>query len=92
MLRASGMIVLLWAEPDEILRRCGDRSSRPLLAAQEDPRRAIEEMLRRREAAYRAAADAVVETTGLNRDEAADQVLEVYRAWVDAASVPEGRA
>jgi shikimate kinase len=77
-LRRTGFIVLLWADPEEILMRCGSRASRPLLAGAEDPAQRIGDLLVRREPYYRAAANAVVETTGLTREESAERVLEVY--------------
>jgi shikimate kinase len=77
-LRRTGVIVLLWADPQEILARCGTRASRPLLADAADPASRICDLLAAREPYYRAAANAVVETTGLTRDESAERVLEVY--------------
>jgi len=78
-LRRTGVIILLHATPDEILARVGNRQSRPLLADAEDPRVRIEALLAQRTPTYRAAADAVVETTGLTREEAVQQVLTAYQ-------------
>lgn len=77
-LRRTGIIILLWADPQDILARCGSRASRPLLADAEDPVRRICDLLAAREPYYRSAANAVVETTGLTREESVERVLEVY--------------
>lgn len=77
-LRRTSVIILLQTTVDEILRRVGDGSSRPLLAQAEDPRARIETLLRERDPAYRAAAHTVVETTGLTRQESVERVLEAY--------------
>lgn len=79
ILRKSGVLVWLRVEPEEILRRCGDRSSRPLLAGVEDPLGRIREMLDLRNPLYAAAADATVDTTGLRHEDAAAKVLAAYR-------------
>lgn len=55
-LRAGGMVVLLTASPQEILRRIGDTRSRPLLAEADDPGAKIDAMLRSRNPVYREAA------------------------------------
>lgn len=81
-LRRTGFVVLLWSDPEEILARCGTRANRPLLAGANDPRARIECLLAQREPAYRAAAHAVVDSTGLTREETAQRVLDAYRAHV----------
>jgi shikimate kinase len=78
-LRRSGVIVLLHASIDELLARVGNRRHRPLLADAEDPRTRIEELLAMREPVYRAAADGIVDTTGLTHEEVAERVLALYR-------------
>ncbi len=83
-LRRTGYIILLWADPDEILARCGSRASRPLLACAEDPSARITELLAVREPLYHAAAHAVVHTSGLTRDEAVERVLDTYRSLCEA--------
>lgn len=84
-LRRTGYVVLLWTDPQEIMARCGSRSTRPLLAGAYDPAARIAELLTAREPLYRAAAHTVVETTGLSREEAAERVLDAYRATVNPA-------
>lgn len=78
-LRRSGVVILLWASVDDILERAGRRPTRPLLANSADPRARIIELLGQREAAYRTAAHAIVETSGMVREEAVECVLNVYR-------------
>jgi shikimate kinase len=77
-LRRTGIVILLHAAPEEILMRVGNRQSRPLLADAPDPLARIESLLLQREPYYRAAAHAIVETTGLSRETAAARVLEAY--------------
>jgi shikimate kinase len=78
-LRRSSIVILLWTTPEEILMRCGNRMTRPLLAQADDPCERILSLLAEREPYYRSAAHAVVDTTGHSRDESADKVLAVYR-------------
>jgi shikimate kinase len=78
-LRRNGIVILLWTAPEEILMRCGNRMTRPLLTQSEDPRDRILSLLAEREPFYRSAAHAVVDTTGNSRDESAEKVLAVYR-------------
>lgn len=91
-LRRTGVVILLHAAPEEILMRVGNRQSRPLLADAPDPLARIETLLLQREPYYHAAAHAVVETTGLSREAAAERVLEAYHAeakrwrWTGGAS------
>lgn len=90
VLRENGVIALLWATAESILLRTGDRNSRPLLAAADDPRARIEELLAVREPIYRAAADFTVDSSDLLPDEAARLVLEGYRARA-AGAIAETR-
>lgn len=78
-LRRNGFVVLLWAEPDELACRVGNPAKRPLLADCADPSQRIGELLAKREPAYRAAAHAVVESTGRTRDETVERVVQLYR-------------
>lgn len=79
-LRRSGVIIWLCVEPEEIHRRCRDRSLRPLLADAEDPMERIRNMLAERAPYYEAAADAAVHTTGLKHEDSAHLVLKTYRS------------
>lgn len=78
-LRRSGILVWLRVAAEEIVVRCGDRGSRPLLAAADDPLARVRAMLAQREPYYASAADVVVKTTGMQRSAATRQVLEEYR-------------
>jgi shikimate kinase len=84
-LRRTGYVILLWADAAEILARCGTRATRPLLASAEDPAERITSLLARREPCYRSAAHAVVETTGLPREEAVERVLAAYHSLVESS-------
>lgn len=87
-LRSSGVVVWLCVGAEEIARRCRGRTTRPLLADAPDLLERVRVMLAEREPYYRAAADAVVETTGLPCAEAARLVLSAYKglasAWTGA--------
>lgn len=78
-LRRGGVVVLLKAEPDEIVARASRRKNRPLLAGADDPKARVLELLAVREPIYIAAADAVVETTNLGLEDSVARVLAVYR-------------
>lgn len=82
-LRRTGYVVLLCVDPAEILKRTGTRASRPLLFDAQDPEARVRELLQKRDPAYRAAAHAVVDTTGLTLDETVAHVLEAYRAGTE---------
>jgi shikimate kinase len=79
-LRAGGLVVLLKAAPEVILRRIGHAHSRPLLAQAPDPRARIMELLAEREEAYRAAAHCCVDTTGRSTADVVTSILMLYEA------------
>ena len=72
----SGVVVTLEVSPDEVLRRAGSRSSRPVLASAADPRATVIELQRAREPFY-ARAHARVETDGRPPEQVAADVLRV---------------
>jgi len=90
-LRRSGVLMWLRVAPEEIVRRCGDPASRPLLASAADPLAKVKAMLTVREPLYSNAADAIVETTGLRREDAATLVLDAYRRLAAAWPTVPGR-
>ncbi len=75
-LRASSVVVWLRAPVAELVKRCGDGSTRPLLRG--DPAAALTRLERLRAPAYEAAAHCVVETEGLDRAAVAEVVLAEY--------------
>ncbi len=76
-LRTSGLVVYLAASPETLAARVAG-SDRPLLRGAADPAARVQELLDRREAAYRAA-DAVVETDDLEVPAVVDAVLHLAR-------------
>ncbi len=90
-MRASGIVVWLAVEPEEILRRCGTCQTRPLLAGAESPLDHIRSMMAAREPHYARAADVTVATTGLRREEAASRVLEAFRGAAETWPHVAGR-
>ncbi len=71
------VVVTLTSEPDEILRRVGDVSSRPNLASS-DPRRRVADLLEARSEAY-AECHATLSTDGVDADEIAEAAVAVLR-------------
>lgn len=78
-LRRNGLVVLLWAEPEDLICRVGNPARRPLLEGSSNPVERIRDLLAEREPAYRAAAHITIETTGRPRDETVERVVQVYR-------------
>ena len=74
-MHAAGVVVWLRASPRELAARVGDGSGRPLLVG-DAPVDALERLATLREPAYRAAADVVIDTDGLDATAVADAVLE----------------
>jgi len=80
VLSATGTVVCLTCEPDELMRRLEDITDRPLLdEVSEDRRSRIEALLNRRASTYEALSHHV-DTTGLQPDEAADAVAQIIRS------------
>lgn len=77
-LSAAGPIVCLTASPDDILRRVGEGSSRPLLAGATDRLAKIRALLAERATLY-GGATYTVDTTGLS----VEQVVERVRSLVE---------
>ena len=74
LLRQLGWVVLLQADPDEIFRRVARNHDRPLLRVK-DPRAKVHEMLEVRGPLYREAADFVVDSTGMRREDVVQMVV-----------------
>jgi shikimate kinase len=72
-LLAAGPVVCLTATPEEILRRAGNASSRPLLRGPGDRLARIRALVAERASAY-AQATHTVDTTGLSVDQVTDRV------------------
>ena len=77
MMRRSGPVVWLRADPEELAARIGPDPGRPLLAGR-PPAERLSQLLEERVDAYKDAASAQVETTGRSLDDVID---EVVRCW-----------
>ncbi len=77
ILRRNGVIFCLTATPEEIWRRVGHETHRPLLQAP-DPLGKIRQMLAGR-APYYAGADYEIQTTGLSIEAITDKIIEVFQ-------------
>jgi shikimate kinase len=89
LLRQLGWVVLLQADPEELYRRVARNHDRPLLKVK-DPRGRVQEMVTAREPLYREAADFVVDSTGLRRDDVAESIVTEARkvfGWRSGARV-----
>ena len=72
----TGLVVCLWAEPEDILRRVGNDTNRPLLAV-EDKLGRIRELLAKRAPLYRAVPNQV-DTTDLDAETVVNRILQLY--------------
>jgi len=79
-MRRAGVVVYLAVSPKEAARRIGIADGRPLLEGADDLAGCLEEIIAEREALYRAAAHAMVETEGRGIQEVAEEVERVWRA------------
>lgn len=77
MLKGNGVVFCLTAAPEEIWRRIGNETHRPLLQ-DPDPLRKIEQMLIERCPFY-ARADYEIPTTGLSIKAVTDKIIEIFR-------------
>ncbi|HEX3334544.1 MAG TPA: shikimate kinase [Acidimicrobiales bacterium] len=73
LIKASGTVVWLRAQPEKLAARVGDGVGRPLLG--DDPAAALASLLKEREPYYAEVADAVIDVDGLTVDEVADRVM-----------------
>ena len=76
-LKKIGTVISLFASPDVILKRTSLETHRPLLNNAE-PKKNIEELLKRREPFYKKA-DYIIDTSSLNIDEVVDEILRLLR-------------
>lgn len=81
LLQAAGPLVCLEASAEEILKRVGDASSRPLLASVPDRLQRIRDLQAAREPIYRLATHRV-DTTGLGLDDVVERVRTIVAAAV----------
>lgn len=79
ILNRLGQVIYLRVSAEEALARIGDTHGRPLLS-REDAVAKASTLLALRESLYRLAADAVIETSGVNVDEVASAVVDVVRS------------
>ena len=77
MLKRNGVVFCLTATPEEIWRRVGGETHRPLLQAS-NPLGKIEQMLIERRPFY-ARADHDISTTGLSIEAVTDKIVEVFQ-------------
>ena len=80
-LRKHCTVIWLSAAPDVILRRVGDRNTRPLLRDADDPLQKIVEMCQQRDPIYRNAADIKIDTSAFQQ---ADTIRQIRRWLSDA--------
>lgn len=80
-LKKKGILVLLKADPDTIYQRMTldprSSSQRPALTSESDLRAEIDNLLARRRAHYRKAADLIVDSSRTGVEEVADRIIEL---------------
>ena len=74
LLRQLGTVVYLEVSPEEVIRRLGDDTTRPLLAGP-DREEKVRTILQGRRAVYEACADITVSVTGRDPQEIAEEIL-----------------
>lgn len=79
-LNEKGIVISLWADPDTIYNRVSRKKTRPLLM-QENPRKAIEDLLKQREHLYKQARFNI-DTSHLTLEQVIEQVIEIYHKEV----------
>ena len=79
LLKEKGVIVLLTARPETVLKRVGDGTSRPALGGVVTVEH-IAELMEKRRAAYEAAADMTVATDGRRPEEIAEEIWKRMEA------------
>lgn len=70
----QAFVVALWADAEEVIKRVGQRSGRPLLDGADDPQAVARKLLHEREPFY-ARAHARVQTVGRTPEAVADDVI-----------------
>jgi shikimate kinase len=78
LLRSLGWVVLLQADTEEIYRRVARNHERPLLKVK-DPKARVTEMLAQRKPLYEEAAQFVVDSTGMRREDVAECIVTEAR-------------
>lgn len=76
-LQKAGVIILLKVSAKEALKRVGQGQERPLILQQEDPEKALEELLAQREKAY-AHFDLLIDTEGKTAKEVCLEILNCF--------------
>jgi shikimate kinase len=84
-LRANGVIVCLWAEPETVFQRIRHDTSRPLLQV-EDPLKKIQELLEFRKPFYEKA-DIMIDTEDKSPKEVADEIIEKVKGYKQGGEV-----
>jgi len=77
LIQSSGTVAWLQADPEELERRIGDTTARPLLAGA-DPKQVLTKLALERDGLYEKAANFKVDTHGLTVTEVADVVIQEY--------------
>ena len=81
LMKECGTVVLLTVEPETVLGRIKDTSTRPLLKDRKDAA-SVKELMDLRAGAYTEAADIVVTTDGKTPEEICREILEAEKAYV----------
>lgn len=88
VLRKSGLIFLLRAEVEDIIRRISSTTHRPSLTGTKSFTEEVMEVLREREPRYQAAADYIIDTSKESPRTAADKIADLYQKKVARQESP----
>jgi len=83
-LSRAGVMYLLDVSADEVRRRAGGRSGRPLLG---EGKGDVEELMRARRHAYHEAADVVIQTTGRTTSDVAREIAADFHSRLESGDV-----
>ena len=85
-LKRSGIIFLLKADINDILRRISSSSQRPSLTGDKSFTVEVEQVLKEREPLYQAAADYIIDTSSESPRTAGKKIAQIYRKLTDSGS------
>ena len=83
-LKKNGVVVLLNADIETLLKRIGDDKARPFLTDAKTRKEEITEVLRQREKLYKNAADIVIDTDKLSSKQVAEKIVSGIKDWLNS--------
>ena len=84
-LKQNGLLFWLKADPDTIISRIKDDTSRPSLTGNKSFIEEVQEILQQRTPLYQKAQDVTIETAGRTIDSIADEIIEKYNKRIQGS-------